>query len=126
MDVGVVEIQAYQPIFDTSRVAVLLACITLYGVLSMANFAVLAIAIVRQTRRAFSACGVLAAINYLAGLIAIPIIGDYVGLAQVGEVVGLMYLELAVLAIVVSQRREAAQDGRCGSSSFVPTARARL
>ncbi len=104
MDIGVVEIQAYQPIFDTGRVAVLLACITFYGVLSMANFAVLAIVVVKQTNRAFRACGLLAAVNYLAGLAALPLLGDFVGLSQVAEVVGLMYLELAILATIAGHR----------------------
>ena len=133
MDVGVVEIQAYQPIFDTGRVAVLLACITFYGILSMANFAVLAIAVVKQTKRAFRACGLLAAVNYLAGLVALPLLGDFVGLSQAAEVVGLMYLELAVLATIVGHRGNpsrsyaaphAAPHAALGELGKIPVARA--
>lgn len=104
MEVGVVEIKAFEPILSTGEVAVLLAAITLYGVLSMANFAVLGFTVARRSAAAFRACGFLAAVNYVAGLAAIPLVGGYVGLPVVAEIAALMYLELAVLALIVSRR----------------------
>jgi len=101
---GVVEIRSFEPILNTGEVAVLLAAITLYGVLSMANFAVLGFTVAKRTRAAFRACAILAAVNYLAGLVAIPLVGGYVGLPVVAEVTALMYLELSVLALIVSRR----------------------
>ncbi len=120
MDGVVVEIRAFEPLLNTAEVAVLLAAITLYGVLSMANFAVLGFTVARRSRDAFRACGLLAAVNYISGLAAIPILGGYVGLPMVGEVAALMYLELAVLALIVSQRAPAAVDA---PGLVVPTAR---
>lgn len=96
--------RSYEPLLSTGEIAGLLAAITIYGVLSMANFAVLGYAVTRQTRDGFRACRALAAANYVAGLLAYPVVGLLIGLPSIGEVAALMYLELAILALVVSYR----------------------
>lgn len=113
----------HEPLFSTGEVAALLASVTLYGVLAMANFAVLGYAVAKQVPQALRACRMLAGVNYIAGLAAYPIVGLLVGLPGVGEIAALMFLELAVLALVVGHRRGAAPVvASCG----LPRARARL
>jgi hypothetical protein len=116
-----VAVGAYQPLLSTGEIAGLLATITVYGVLSMANFAILGYAVSRQSREAYQACRALAGVNYAAGLAAYPIVGFLIGLPSAGEIAALMYLELAILALVVSYRAP-----RPAPTPGLPRARARF
>ena len=114
---------AYEPLFSTGEIAVLLASVTLYGVLAMANFALLGFAVARQTPEGLRACRILAGVDYIAGLAAYPVVGVLVGLPSAGEIAALMFLELSVLALVVGHRR--AREPR-DARRPLPRARARV
>lgn len=123
MEVGLVDAIAYEPLFSTGEIAALLASVTLYGVLSMANFAILGFAVAKQSSEALRACRVLAGVDYVAGLAAYPIVGLLVGLPSAGEIAALMFLELSVLALVVGHRKVRAPDPE---RQPLPRARARV
>lgn len=107
MEVGLIESFGYEPLFSTGEIAVLLASVTLYGVLAMANFAILGLAVTRSSAETLRACRILAGVDYIAGLAAYPVVGLLVGLPSAGEIAALMFLELSVLALVVGHRKAA-------------------
>jgi hypothetical protein len=105
VEAGLVDTFCYEPLFSTGEIAALLASVTIYGVLAMANFAILGIAVTRNSAEALRACRILAGVDYVAGLAAYPIVGLLVGLPSAGEIAALMFLELSVLALIVGHRK---------------------